>query len=90
MLRLAYTKNIRFGEMFTFMTKYCLNCFEHVIVMSWEFENIAGEAKRMKIDLDLGELVCLVGARFVHGLYPGKGGDPRVCDCRPSQLRTGL
>lgn len=45
---------------------------------------------KRKMDLDLGEMVGLAGARFVHGLYPEKGGGPGVCDCRPSQLRTGL
>ena len=42
------------------------------------------------MNLDLGEMVGLAGAMFVHGLYPGKGGGPGVCGGRPSQLRTGL
>ena len=53
------------------MTNYCLKCFDHDIGLSWEYENIAGEAKKMKMDLDWGEMVCLAGAMFVHGLYPG-------------------
>ena len=53
------------------MTNYCLKCFDHDIGLSWEYGSIAGEAKKRKTDLDLGELVCLVGARFMHGFYPG-------------------
>lgn len=28
------------------MTKYGLKCFDHDIGLSWEYENIAGEAKK--------------------------------------------
>ena len=70
MLSLAQTKSTWFGKIFTFMTNYCLKCFDHDIGVSWAYGNNAGEAKNMKIGLDLGELVCLAGAMSMHGLYP--------------------
>ena len=49
--------------------------FKNVLTMTLgchgNMKVLLGEAKKMNVDLDWGEMVCLAGALFVHGLYPG-------------------